>query len=322
MHGFPLNIMYFVDRKNGEYEVLDGQQRIISICRYVTNPAISADIPAATGGYNSVNFGNLGQDKKDAMLDYELHVYICEGTDEEKLDWFQVINIAGAVLFKQEIRNALYHGPWLTDAKSAFSRNNCAAKKKYGKYLKGECIRQDYLETAFEWKAAQEGIMRKNAVEKLMQLHRAEPDANALWHYIESVFDWVQYVFGKAVDPSMKGVAWGLLYTEHKDDMLDPADIQQQVKDLLANEEVTKKSGVYEYVLTGVEKHLSPRQFDKATALTVYNQQGGYCACCGVVKDFKDMHADHIVPWSKGGRTEIGNCQMLCVSCNLKKSNK
>ena len=218
--------------------------------------------------------------------------------------------------------NALYHGPWLTDAKSAFSRNNCAAKKKYGKYLKGECIRQDYLETAFEWKAAHENITGKNAVERFMQLHRAESDANALWNYFEAVFDWVQHVFGKAVDPSMKGVAWGLLYNEHKDDMLDPADIQQQVKDLLANDEITRKAGIYEYVLTGVEKHLSPRQFDKNMALTVYNQQGGCCACCGAAKDFKDMHADHKIPWSRGGRTEIGNCQMLCVSCNLKKSDK
>lgn len=326
MHGFPLNIMYFVDRKNGEYEVLDGQQRIISICRYVTNPAVSADIPAATGGYNSVNFGNLGQTSKDALLDYELHIYVCEGTDEEKLDWFQVINIAGAVLYKQEIRNALYHGPWLTDAKSTFSRANCNAKRHYGKYLKGDCIRQDYLETVFSWKAAQEGMTGKNAIEKFMQLHRGEPNADALWNYVAAVFDWVQHVFGKVVEPSMKGVAWGLLYNEHKDDMLDPVAIQRQVKDLLANEEVTKKSGIYTYVLSGQtkddEKYLSPRQFDKDTALTVYNQQGGVCAICGQPFEFKDMHADHKIPWSKGGRTEISNCQMLCTTDNLKKGNK
>ena len=164
MKNFPLNIMYFVDRKDGTYEVLDGQQRIISICRYATNK-FSVKIPAATGGYNTVNYPNLFDEDRDRFLDYELQVYICEGTDKEKLEWFEIINIAGETLANQEIRNAIYHSAWLTDAKSAFSRRNCAAYKNYGKYLNGDYIRQAFVETAFRWAADADGIVGKDAVE-------------------------------------------------------------------------------------------------------------------------------------------------------------
>ena len=322
MHQFPLNIMYFVRRPDDTFEVLDGQQRIISICRYITNPAISAKIPAATGGYNMVNFNNLDTAAKDAFLDYQLRVYICEGTDKEKLDWFQVINIAGEVLEQQEIRNALYHGPWLTSAKSAFSRRNCAAHRKYGKYMAGDYIRQKYLETVFSWKAEQEGFSGRDAIVQFMQAHRDDSDANDLWNYYEDVFTWVQKVFGSGFDKSMKGVLWGFLYNAHKDDNLDPALIQAEAERLLADSEVQKKAGIYPYLLTGDEKYLNIRQFDPDVALSVYHAQGGKCALCGQAKDFKDMHADHIQPWSKGGKTVPENCQMLCVQCNLKKSNK
>lgn len=320
LNGFPLNIMYFVDRHDGTYEVLDGQQRIISICRYALNK-FSVKVPAATGGSNDVNYPNLFDEMREKFLDYELHVYICEGTDKEKLDWFQVINIAGEELETQEIRNALYHGPWLTDAKSAFSRRGCSAHKYYGKYMAGDCIRQKYLETAFAWKAAQEGYKGKDAIVNYMMAHRADPDADGLWSYFEAVFRWVQDMFGKDYDPSMKGVAWGLLYNEHKDDNLDPAELQRNMKALLADPEVARKSGIYAYLLTGEEKHLNIRQFDKDVALSMYHQQGGKCAMCGAAKDFKDMHADHIVPWSKGGKTVPENCQMLCIPCNEKKKD-
>lgn len=322
MHQFPLNIMYFVRRPDDTFEVLDGQQRIISICRYITNPAISAKIPAATGGYNMVNFNNLDTAAKDAFLDYQLRIYICEGTDKEKLDWFQVINIAGEVLEQQEIRNALYHGPWLTSAKSAFSRRNCAAHRKYGKYMAGDYIRQKYLETVFSWKAEQEGFTGRDAIVQFMQAHRDDPDANDLWNYYEDIFAWVQKIFGAGYDKSMKGVPWGFLYNAHKDDNLDPALIQAEAERLLADSEVQKKAGIYPYLLTGEEKYLNIRQFDSDVALSVYHAQGGKCALCGQAKDFKDMHADHIQPWSKGGKTVPENCQMLCVQCNLKKSNK
>lgn len=325
LKGFPLNIMYFVDRQDGTYEVLDGQQRIISICRYATNSAISVKIPAATGGYNTVNFPNLFDEDSKQFLDYELQVYVCEGTDKEKTEWFQIINIAGEELEKQEILNAVYHSKWLTDAKSVFSRRNCAAYKNYGKYMNGDYIRQKYLETAFTWAADAEGITGKDAVETYMQKHRQDDNANDLWKYFEDVFEWVKTVFGKKVLPSMKGVKWGLLYNEHKDDNLDPEQIQADMNKLMEDPEVEKKAGIYEYLLShrtvNDEKVLSLRQFSMEDRLTMYARQLNKCAICNKTFDMKDMHADHVKPWSRGGKTTLDNGQMLCTTCNLKKSN-
>ena len=335
LQGFPLNIMYWVDRKDGTMEVLDGQQRIISICRYARND-YSVRIPAPTGRYIAINYPNLpdGDFRADgtpepftklAFLEYELTVYVCEGTDKEKLTWFQIINIAGEVLEQQEIRNALYYGAWLTDAKSVFSRRNCAAYKNYGKYMNGEYIRQKYLETALIWAADAEGITDQDSVDTYMQEHRYDADANALWAYFENVFKWVKKIFGRNFDKSMKGVHWGLLYNAHKDDNLDPTYVQKRVKELLVDKEVQKNSGIYQYLLEGetnqAEKHLSLRQFDKDDILTRYHEQGGKCAICGAPLDIKDMQGDHRIPWSEGGKTEYSNLDVLCTHCNLKKSN-
>lgn len=319
LNDFPLNIMYFVDRKDGHYEVLDGQQRIISICRYAQNQ-FSVKIPSATGGLNTVNFPNLFDEQLDQFLNYELMVYICDGTEKEKIDWFQVINIAGEKLENQEILNAVLHSAWLTDAKSVFSRRNCAAHRIYGKYMAGDYIRQKYLETVFSWAADAEGITGKRAVEEYMKKHRDDANADPLWKYFEDIFKWVQTVFGP-YDKTMKGVAWGRLYNAHKDDNIDPAKAQKRLKELLADREIEKKTGIYEFLLTGDEKYLNFRQFDPDDITTIYNQQGGKCAICGKPFDVKDMHADHVIPWSKGGKTNIDNLQMLCVPCNLKKSN-
>lgn len=320
LNGFPLNIMYFVDRLDGTYEVLDGQQRIISICRYAKN-MFSVKLPAATGGFNTVNYPNLFDDQLEDFLDYELHVYVCEGTEREKLDWFQVINIAGMTLENQEILNAVLHSAWLTDAKSAFSRRNCAANKNYGKYMNGDYIRQKFLETAFRWNAYYEGITGKDAIVQYMQKHRQDKNADALWKYFEDVFTWVQATFG-SYDKSMKGVEWGYLYNEHKDDNLDPVELQRRVKELMADDEVQKKSGIYEYLLTGEKKVLNLRTFSERDKITMYNRQQGLCAICGKPFSMKEMHADHIKPWSRGGLTELSNGQMLCVNCNLAKSDK
>jgi len=288
------------------------------------------------GGYNTVNYPNLpdGDFRDDgtpepftklAFLEYALTVYVCEGTDAEKLAWFQIINIAGEVLEQQEIRNALYHGAWLTDAKSVLSRRNCAAYKNYGKYMNGECIRQKYLETALIWAADAEGITGKDAVDTYMQKHRYDANADALWKYFESVFQWVVKVFGRNFDKSMKGVQWGLLYNAHKDDNLDAEYIQKRVKELLADKEVQKNSGIYQYLLEGetteAEKYLSLRQFDKDDMLTRYHEQGGLCAICKKPFEFEDMQGDHRIAWSKGGKTEYSNLDMLCVPCNIEKSN-
>ena len=327
LHGFPLNIMYFVDRgENAEgarYEVLDGQQRIISICRFKSNSAVSVKLPAPTGGYNIVNYPNLFDEFQEAFLNYELQVYVCEGTEKEKIEWFEVINIAGEKLEKQEIRNAVLHSAWLTDAKSAFSRRNGAANKKYGKYFSGDVIRQKYLETAFRWNADAEGFQDKDTesvIRQYMMKHSSDKNANALWKYIEDVFNWVEKTFGK-FDKTMNGVEWGYLYNKHKDDSLDPADIQKQIAKLMADDEVQKKSAIYEYVLTGEKKVLNLRSFSERDKITMYNRQKGLCAICGKPFDIKDMRGDHVVPWSKGGVTDISNGQMLCVTCNLAKSD-
>lgn len=327
LHGFPLNIMYFVDRgenvEGARYEVLDGQQRIISICRFKTLSALSVKLPAPTGGSNAVNFPNLFDEQQEAFLDYELQVYVCEGTEKEKIEWFEVINIAGEKLEKQEIRNAVLHSAWLTDAKSAFSRRNGAVNKKYGKYFSGDVIRQKYLETAFRWNADAEGIQDKDietAIRRYMMNHSSDKNADALWKYIENVFDWVEKTFGK-FDKTMNGVEWGYLYNKHKDDSLDPVEIQKQIETLMADDEVQKKSAIYEYILTGEKKVLNLRSFSEKDKITMYKRQKGLCAICGKPFDIKDMRGDHVIPWSKGGVTDISNGQMLCVTCNLAKSD-
>ena len=322
LNGFPLNIMYFVDRKDGTYEVLDGQQRIISICRYAQN-RFSVKLPALTGGFNTVNFPNLFDEQLSAFLNYELMVYICDGTDKEKIDWFEVINIAGERLEKQEIRNAVLHSAWVTDCKSVFSRRNCPAYKHYGKYMAGDCIRQKYLETVYYWCADAEGIRGKDAVRQYMMKHRSDPSADELWDYFERVFAWVSKTFGK-FHPNMKGVEWGLLYNRHKDDNLDPTILQMEVETYLADDEVGSKKGIYEYLLStrkpSDERLLSLRTFTETEKKTMYARQGGICPICGKHFELREMEGDHKKPWSKGGKTTLDNGQMLCKACNLKKS--
>lgn len=228
--------------------------------------------------------------------------------------------IAGEVLTTQEIRNAIYHSTWLTDAKSVFSRRNCAANKNYGKYMSGNYIRQEFIETALIWASDAEGIKGKDAIETYMQKHSGDLNADALWKYFEDVFKWVQSTFGR-YDKTMKGIKWGILYNKHKDDNLDIKEIQERVSILLADEEVQKKAGIYECVITGEEKLLNLRVFSPDEKLTLYNKQDKKCKICGKPFDIKDMHGDHIKAWSKGGKTVISNGQMLCTTCNIRKSS-
>ena len=328
LHAFPLGSMYFVDRgegtKGARYEVLDGQQRIISICRFATMSAISVKLPAPTGGYNIINFPNLFDEQRDAFLEYELRIYVCQGTEAEKISWFEVINIAGEKLEKQEIRNAVLHSAWLTDAKSLLSRRAGAVNRLYGKYFAGDVIRQKYLETAFRWAADAEGIQDKDmetVIRKYMMAHSGDANADRLWKYIEDVFTWAGTTFG-SYDKAMKGVEWGCLYNRHKDDRLDPQAIQARIAELMADDEVQRKAGIYEYLLTGEKKLLNLRTFSPRDKATMYARQEGLCALCGKPFDIKEMHADHIIPWSRGGITDLSNGQMLCTTCNLKKSDK
>lgn len=319
LNGFPLNIMYFVDRKDGTYEVLDGQQRIISLCRYANND-YSVLVPSRVGASDAVNYPNLFDEQRERFLDYELQVYQCEGSDKEKLEWFQIINIAGEKLELQEIRNAIYHGSWLTNAKSVFSRRGCAAYKYYGKYLAGDCIRQKYLETAFSWAADAEGLSGDDAIVAYMQKHRDDANADELWKYFENVFSWVERVFGP-YDKAMKGIKWGMLYNVYRHDNFDADEITARIAELMEDREVQRKRGIYEYLLSGEEKHLNLRQFDEDEKRTMYARQNGRCNLCGKPFELSEMHGDHIEAWSKGGKTTIDNGQMLCASCNLSKSS-
>ena len=305
MKGLPLNVMYWCRTGEDSYELLDGQQRTVSVCEYVDG-SFSVD---------DKYFYNLPGDVKKRFLDYELFVYVCDGTDSEKLDWFRIINIAGEKLTDQELRNAVYAGSWTADAKRYFSKTGCAAGALAGDYLKGSSIRQDYLETALSWIAAREGT----TIEGYMAAHQDDPSAVHLWNYFRSVIDWVQAVFPK-VRREMKGLPWGLYFNEHESRTdLDPKKLESEIQRLLGDEDVTRKAGVYEYLLTGDERKLSIRAFDRRDALAAYERQGHRCAICGKPFEFEDMHADHITAWSKGGHTTPDNCQMLCRDCNLKK---
>lgn len=313
--GLPLNVMYWCrtgEDENGDskFEVLDGQQRTISFCQYVEGE-FSVD---------EMYFGNLTDDQQEQILDYELFVYVCDGTDSEKLDWFKIINIAGVQLSDQELRNAVYAGPWVSDAKRYFSRSGCAADKLgCGKgYLKGSSLRQDYLETAISWIADRDG----ETIEGYMAKHQKDPTAQQLWSYFRSVIEWVEAIF-PTYRKEMKGVQWGLLYNEHggRTD-LDPTYLDAEATRLLGDKEITRRSGVFEYLLTGNERLLSLRGFSDEDKAAKYAEQGGRCAICGKEFDISKMDGDHIVPWSEGGKTTYDNLQMLCRTCNIAKSNK
>jgi len=303
---FPLNVMYWVKNENGIFELLDGQQRTVSFCRYIN------------GGFslNYQFFHNLSKEEQDQILDYKLMVYFCEGTDKEKLDWFETINIAGEKLTEQELKNAIYTGKWLTDAKRHFSKTNCPAYNIAKEYLKGVAIRQDYLETAIDW-------ISNGNIKDYMAKHQNKPNANELWLYFQSVINWVKATFPN-YRKEMKNVSFGRLYNEFKDKEFDSTTLEKEIIKLIQDEDVTKKSGVYEYVLTRNEKFLNIRAFTDNQKREAYERQQGICANDKCKKHFKieEMEADHINPWCGGGKTVFENCQMLCKECNRLKSGK
>lgn len=302
--GFPLNVMYWAVRDNGDYEIIDGQQRTISICQYVNGDF----------SFNDMYFHNLEEDEKNKILDYELTIYVCSGTDSEKLDWFKTINIAGEELTDQELRNAVYHGSWVTDAKRYFSKTGCPAYQVGQDYLSGVAIRQDYLETIIKWKS-------NNNIEDYMGQNQNKSNANELWLYFQQVINWVKVTFPN-YRREMKGIEWGFLYDEYKDGEFDPAQLEKEIKKLMIDDDVTRKKGIYEYLLTGEEKHLNIRTFSEAQKREAYERQEGICNECKESFSFRELEGDHITPWSQGGKTIPENCQMLCVPCNRTKSNK
>lgn len=301
---FPLNVMYWVKNEDDTYEVLDGQQRTISICEY------------AKGSFslNALYMHNLTDVEANQILDYKLMIYFCEGNDKEKLDWFKTINIAGEKLTDQELRNAIYTGTWLTNAKKYFSKSGCAAYGIGSDYMTGSPIRQDYLETAISW-------LSNDKIEDYMSVNQHKPNANELWLYFTGVMNWIKVVFPK-YRREMKGVLFGFLYNKFKDTAIDSAKLEKEITQLMQDEDVTKKSGIYEYVLTRNEKYLNIRAFTDKQKRESYERQKGICVKCKVHFEINEMEADHINPWHEGGKTSAENCQMLCKQDNRTKSGK
>jgi len=301
--GFPLNVMYWAVNEDGTYEIIDGQQRTISFCQYV-NSDYSIDSRA---------FHNLTETEKNQILDYKLMIYFCEGNDKEKLDWFEIVNIAGMKLTDQELRNTVYTGTWLTHAKSIFSKSNCAAYLLSQNYVNGSPIRQQILETALEWISGGE-------IRNYMSVHQHDQNANELWMYFQNVINWIILTF-TVYRKEMKGLDWGSMYKTFKDKMFDTAKLEQEIQALMVDEDVTSRKGIYPYVLTREEKHLNIRAFTDNQKRAAYENQKGICPKCGGYFELSGMEADHITPWSEGGRTILENCQMLCKDCNRRKSN-
>lgn len=300
---FPLNTMYWAVTEKG-FEIIDGQQRTVSLCQYVDG----------VFSYKDRYFHNLQQDEKEAILDYKLTVYRCQGTDSEKLDWFRTINIAGEKLSDQELRNAVYAGSWTADAKRYFSKTQCAAWQLADKYMTGSPIRQDYLETAIAW-------INEGEIEGYMAKHQHDTNANPLWLYFQSVIGWVTVTFPK-YRKEMKGIAWGNLYNVFRNHELDPKKLEAAISLLMEDEDVTNKKGIYSYLLDGKEKHLNIRAFSNNQKREAYERQKGKCPICKEHFEIEKMEADHITPWHEGGKTSTDNCQMLCKEDNRRKSGK
>lgn len=320
--GYPLNVMYWSKVSDTEFEVLDGQQRTISLGQY-----LNGDFSIKING-NSKFYHNLSDTEKEQINDYDLTVYICEGTEEEKLEWFKVINIAGEVLTNQELLNATYAGPWLADAKNYFSKRNCVAGQMADGFIKGNPIRQDYLEKALAWIADRDGL--ENGA-MYMAKHQHDLDANELWLYFQEVISWAKRMFPSVNKKLTESQDWGVLYNQYKNKSYNTNELKDLIDKLMQDEDVTKQAGIIPYVLSDRTKHdekyLSIRAFPEQMKRRVYEKQGHKCPYClanGIDKEyaFDEMQGDHIVPWSKGGRTVEDNLQMLCSKCNNEKSSR
>lgn len=317
LHGYPLNVMYWVKRNDDAecpFEVMDGQQRTLALCEYV----------AGKYSFEFKNFFNQPADIQKRILDYPLTVYVCEGEHSEKLEWFKTINIAGKPLNEQEILNAIYAGPFVSDAKRHFSKSNCGAYKLGKDLVNGVPIRQEFLKKALEWMADHEKRQGKaqSAVGYMAQ-HQHDPNANNLWTYFQNVLNWAITNFEmKKFKKIMKGLDWALYYDNYHDKTLDTVEMAKRISTLMRDSEIQRQSGIIPYVLTGDERHLDLRAFPEDIKLAVWEQQGHICPLCGKEFDFEFMEGDHIKPWREGGRTVIENCQMLCRDCNRHKSAK
>jgi hypothetical protein len=315
--GFPLGTMYWAEGANGNFELLDGQQRTISVCQFVNNEFSVEFTKGQPMYFRNIADTELGK----RILDYTLFVYICrDGDRNERYNWFRTINIAGVKLTDQELLNANYTGPWLESAKRFFSKTNCPAYIMAKQFVKGSPIRQDFLETALDW-------ISDGNISDYMARHQNDPDASELQGHFTKVIDWVKELFPKRFyRKEMLGLDWGKMYSLYSTRQYDVDYLNDRIQTLMANDEVTDKKGVYEYVLSGEDEDkarlLSKRTFLEVDRRTVYERQNGVCPICGERHPFEEMDGDHIVPWWRGGKTVLNNLQMLCRKCNSGKGGK
>ena len=326
LKGYPLGLIYFNKVGEGTFEVLDGQQRITSIGRFVTNKFAIMD------NGNPKNFDSLPTDQQAKIMDSRLLIYECEGTETEIKQWFETINIAGEPLNDQELLNAIYSGPFVTLAKAEFSNSMNANISKWSAYIKGSALRQAFLERALDW-------VSKGDIGGYLSQHRHDSNINELTNYFNSVIDWVSTVFVD-VHPEMKGLEWGRLYEKYHSKSYDPKKMSDDVKKLAADSEVTNRRGIFEYLLGGsvVTKLLEVRVFDDKVKKVAYAKQTqaaegkgeSNCPLCAIGHDanktkiyaIDKMDADHVAAWSKGGASSPENCQMLCIAHNRAKGNR
>ena len=317
LHGYPLNVMYWVKRSEDAecpYEVMDGQQRTLSLCEYW----------AGKFSFDFKNFHNQPKDVQQKILDYPLDIYICEGTPSEKLDWFQTINLAGKPLNDQEINNAIFAGPFVTDAKKHFSKTNSGGARLGKDLVNGTPIRQDFLKVALGWMADHETRQgHRQTPVGYMADHQHDPNANNLWTYFQNVLNWAITNFDmKKFKKIMKGLDWAFLYDKYGSETLDTAELAKRISALMRDSEIQKQVGIIPFVLTGDEHYLDLRAFPEDIKVAAWERQNHICPLCGREFDYEFMEGDHITPWREGGRTVIENCQMLCRECNRRKGAK
>lgn len=327
LKGYPLGLLYFVETSESKYEVLDGQQRITSFGRFVTNKFAIKD----TNGMQQY-FPGLNKEQQQLILNTRLTIYICKGDEQEIKEWFRTINIAGVPLVQQELLNAIYSGPFVTAAKAEFSNSRNPLVQKWSAFIRGDVKRQAYLEAALSW-------VSRDDIETYMSRHRNDDNINELRTYFTSVIDWADSVF-QDIRPEMCGLEWGRLYEEYHNIPYDPEDVSKRVRALYGDEYVTNRKGIFEYILGGEQdkRLLNIRIFDDRTKRKVYELQTkkaesehiSNCPFCAQMDGanrtriyrLSEMDADHVTAWSRGGSTDESNCMMLCKAHNRSKGNQ
>ena len=330
LNRYPLGLIYFNLTANGQYEVLDGQQRITSIGRFVTG---KFSIEDENG--NIQYFSGLPEEQQKLILESKLLVYVCQGEEKEVKEWFKTINIVGVPLNEQELRNAIYSGTFVNAAKRVFSNSQNAEIHKWGHYVKGDVKRQEVLRVALEWVCASRGM----TVDAYMSMHRHDTQITELENYFRSVIDWVSTTF-TMVENNMCGIEWGRLYETYHTTPYSIEHITERVNTLLEDDAVRCSRNIYEYVLGGEQQHalLDVRFFDDKDKKAAFKRQTekaqkegvSNCPLCAIgdnnnrtrIYKINEMDADHVTAWSKGGATTLDNCEMLCKSHNRAKGNK